>query len=119
MKLMDDLLETGDDVPVASIFDDPIKLPAPDSLDDVQVEVVFKTLLAQLALCGIALDMCEHYTPRKAYKLLVERICREERAFPKLRNTQWVQHFMTHEYCTECGEPEEESDEEGPADDNE
>ena len=61
-----------------------------------------KTLLAQLALFGISLDICEHFTPRDAYRLLLEEICPGETAYPELRNTQWVQHFMTSEFCPAC-----------------
>jgi hypothetical protein len=104
MELMDDLIERGDGEPVGTIFDDPLKLPQPDQLDDEQVEAALKSLLGQLALFGIALDVCGHFTPRDAYRLLVERICRREHAYPELRHTQWVQHFMTSEYCSLCEE---------------
>jgi len=105
IERMDELIERGEDVPVGSLFDPPIRLPSPEQLErvsDHQAEQVLKSLLARLALHGIALDICEHYTPRAAYRLLVERICPEEGVFPELRNTQWVQHFMTHEFCSQC-----------------
>ena len=109
MELLDDLIENSDGEPIVSLFDSPLKLPRPDDLDDVQAEQALKVLLAQLALFGIALDVCRHYTPRDAYRLLLEEICVEERAYPELRQTQWVQHFMTSEYCDQCdAEMEEE-----------
>ena len=101
-ELMDDLIEHSDGEPVASIFDTPMSLRPTDELDDEEVEGALKCLLAELALCGVALDVCEHFTPRDTYRLLVERIFKEERFFPELRGTQWVQHFMTSEYCEEC-----------------
>jgi len=120
LKLMDDLLESGQDVPVGSIFDPPIRLARPDQLDDQQVETALKSLLARLAQYGIALDMCEHYSPRDAYRLLVEHICTEEGAFPQLRHTQWVQHFMTHDFCEQCeAEFNEGEEEDGEAEDGE
>ena len=103
MELMDDLIESSDGVPLDEIFDGPVKLPRPEQLaDDEAAEAALKTLLAQLALFGIALDVCEHFTPRDAYRLLLEEICPEQTAYPELRNTQWVQHFMTSEFCPEC-----------------
>lgn len=102
LELMDELIERGEGEPVGGLFEKPLKLPSPDQLDDTQAEKVLKVLLAELAIFGIALDVCEHFTPRDAYRLLVEQICREERAFPELRNTQWVQHFMTSEFCPQC-----------------
>lgn len=105
IERMDELIERGEDVPVGSLFDPPMRLPSPkqmNQMSDPQAEQVLKSLLARLALYGVALDICEHYTPRDAYRLLVERICPEEGVFPELRNTQWVQHFMTHEFCPQC-----------------
>jgi hypothetical protein len=101
-ELLDHLIETSEGVTLDELFDGPLKLPLPEQLDDEQVEGALKTLLTQLALFGIALDVCEHYTPRAAYKLLLDQICREERAYPELRNTQWVQHFATSDFCPRC-----------------
>lgn len=109
MELLDDLIENSDGEPIISLFDGPLKLPRPDDLQDEEAEQALKTLLAQLAVFGIALDVCKHFTPRDAYRLLLEEICVEERAYPELRQTQWVQHFMTSEYCEQCdAEMEEE-----------
>jgi hypothetical protein len=103
MELMDNLIESGPGVPLEEIFDGPLKLPRPDQVrDEGEAESALKTLLAQLALFGIALDVCRHYTPREAYRLLVEEICPEQTAYPELRDTQWVQHFMTSEFCPQC-----------------
>ena len=103
MELMDDLIETSDGVRLDEIFDGPVKLPRPEQLgDDQEAEAALKTLLAQLAQFGIALDVCEHFTPRDAYRLLLEEICPQQTAYPELRNTQWVQHFMTSEFCPQC-----------------
>ena len=102
LELMDDLIENGPGEPIISIFDAPVKLPSPDKLEDAEAEDALKTLLAQLALYGIALDVCEHFTPRDCYRLLIENICREEHVYPELRDTQWVQHFATGDYCDAC-----------------
>lgn len=102
LELMDDLIENSPGVPLSELFDNPVKCPLPDQLDDEQVEAALKSLLAELALFGVALDICEHFTLRDAYRLLLEQICPEERAYPELRNTQWVQHHSTSDYCDQC-----------------
>ena len=104
LELMDDLIENSPGEPLVTIFDNPVRLPHPDRLDDEGAEQALKSLLAQLALFGIAVDICEHFTPRDAYRLLVEKICPEERAYPELRHTQWVQHFATSDFCEKCEE---------------
>lgn len=102
MELMDDLIENSPGVPLDMIFDGPLKLHPPDQLGDQEAEQALKLVLAELALFGISLDVCEHFTPRDAYRLLLDEICPEERAYPELRHTQWVQSFSTSEYCPQC-----------------
>ena len=102
MELDDSLIDHGPSVPVCNIFEEPMRLPPVEGLSDEQAETALKTVLTQLALFGIALDMCEHYTPRDAYRLLVEEVLCDEEVFPPLRGTQWVTHFMTSEFCEIC-----------------
>ena len=102
LELMDELLAGGEGEPIGSLFETPMRFPSPDQLGDDEVEGALKALLAELALFGIALDICEHFTPRDAYRLLVEEICRTQTAYPELRKTQWVQQFTTAEFCADC-----------------
>jgi hypothetical protein len=102
MELMDELIERGDGEIIGSLFDGPVRFPRPDQLDDAAAEEALKSLLARMAVYNISLDVCEHFSPREAYRLLVERICVEEQAYPELRHTQWIQHFTTSEFCRQC-----------------
>jgi len=102
MELMDELIERGNGEIIGSLFDGPVRLPRPDQLDDAAVEKSLKSLLARLALFNISLDVCEHFSARDAYRLLIERICMEEQAYPELQHTQWIQHFTTAEFCPQC-----------------
>jgi len=102
LRLMDELIERGEGDLIRTIFDEPIRLPRPNKVSADEVEPLLKLLLAQLAQFGIALDVCEHFSPHDSYRLLIDEICPRQRAYPELRNTQWVQHFMTCDYCPEC-----------------
>lgn len=102
LELMDELIETSDGEPISTLFDTPRRFPRPDDLTDDEAEAALKALLSELALYGVALDVCPHFTPRDAYRLLLEEISVESRVYPELRQTQWVQHFMTSEYCDAC-----------------
>lgn len=102
LELMDELMERGTGEPLVRLLGDGVSLPSPDALDDRQAEMALMPLLGRLALFGIALDMCEHYSLADAYRLLVKRIGPEATAHPQLRGTQWVQHFATSDYCPEC-----------------
>jgi hypothetical protein len=102
MELMDELIERGDGEIIGSLFDGPVRFPRPEQLDDEAVEKSLKLLLSQMAMFNISLDVCQHFSPREAYRLLIERICAEEQAYPELRHTQWIQHFTTAEFCPQC-----------------
>jgi hypothetical protein len=102
LELMDELIESGPGEPLGMLFDEPLRLPRPDGLDEVQAEQSLKVLLGQLALHGVAIDMCEHFTPLETYRWLVNDICQEETAYPALKGTQWVQHYSTFDCCPKC-----------------
>ncbi len=103
-ELMDDLITQEPGERIADFLDEPMDYPDPDSLTDEEAESALKTLLARMAIFNIALDMCEHFTPRDAYRLLVTDILLEDGAFPQLRGTGWVTHHSTAEYCKTCEE---------------
>ncbi len=105
----DDGLEF-DEEPLQTLFDPPIKLYPAEMLNDHQVEATLQVLLARLARHGIALDMCEHFTPRQAYQLMLERILPEESVAVQLVDCGYVQHFSTYEFCAECLEEAEDED---------
>ncbi|MBI5154936.1 hypothetical protein HZA57_06840 [Candidatus Poribacteria bacterium] len=100
-KLMDHLIE-HEPGEFAGSVPRPQRLPKPDEVDEERATILVKSLLAELALCGIAVHICEHYTMTEAYKFLVEEILLKQRVHPQLRGTGWVQGFMTHESCPIC-----------------
>jgi hypothetical protein len=101
-ELMDALIESDCDIPICSIFDEPMRLPAWQDLDERKADLALRSLLTQLAMLGIAFHMCEHFTSLEAYRLLVEKVLWEGRAYPQLRGTGWVTNFMTSEWCEKC-----------------
>lgn len=108
MERMDYCLENGEKQPIETFIGCWSELPKPDTLDDVAVEGALKNLLARLVLCGVVLDVCEHFSPRDCYRLLLEEILPEDGVYKELVGTGWIQHHSTWEYCKKC---EEELDE--------
>lgn len=98
---MEDRIEL-EGVLIGNIFDPPIKLPRPEGLPDDAIEAALKALLARLARHGISLDVCEHYSPRASYQLLLDEICPFELTHPELDATRLVQHFSTSDFCETC-----------------
>jgi hypothetical protein len=105
MELMDDCIEHAEGELLSDLIEGPLQLPRPEQIaSNEEAERVLKQLLARLARCGVALAVCHHFTPSDAYRLLIEEVCVEERAYRELQGTQWVQTFMTSEYCPKCEE---------------
>lgn len=101
-RLMDECLDHGEQTPFLELLGDRVALPRPESLSDTEVEAQFRIVLSQLALFGVAYAVCDHCTPREAYRILLDEVLPDCGAYEDLIGTEWVQHFMTHEYCAEC-----------------
>lgn len=108
-RLMDECLEQGEQTPFFELLGELKTLPRPESLSDRAVEAQLKSVLGQLALLGVAFSVCDHCTPRDAYRILLDEVLPECGAYEELIGTDWVQHFMTHEYCSECDAEAEEN----------
>ena len=102
LRRLEALIEGGAGVPIGQVFDPPLRLRPSAQLSDVRVEAALKLLLARLAEHGIALDICEHYTPRESYEYLLGEICPTELTHPELDPVRWVQHFSTSDNCEAC-----------------
>lgn len=101
-RLMDECLERGEQTPFFELLGDLRALPRPEALGDQAVEDQLKIILGQLALLGVAYSVCDHCTPREAYRILIDQVLPDSGAYEELIGTDWVQHFMSHEYCAEC-----------------
>ena len=89
--------------PLTWLFESPLCLPKPDDvLDEQQAWSVLHSLLAAMALRGVAFDMCSHFTAMQAYRLLIEELLPEAGVHPSLVATGWVQHYSSWESCKEC-----------------
>ncbi len=103
MERMEECLETTGR-PLCELWQSLDKPPAVETLDDEAVQAHLKSLIGQLALFNIAFNICEHCTPREAYRILTEEILPNHYGRPRLAGTGWITHFTTHEFCRECQE---------------
>jgi len=98
----DEIIDGTKDVPMSTLFDPPMKLTPESNLSDDEVKLALSVLLSRLALHCIALDMCEHSTPRDAYRYLTEDILKNEAIHPDLRPSGFVRHYSMSEECEAC-----------------
>lgn len=102
--LMDDLIENGKGVGLGSLFE-PEDLPLPEDLKlEHEAELALKLVAGRLALFNIGFSVCKHCSWQEAYRIFHEKVCPEGEVFLEMRNTGWVQHFSTHDYCPKCEE---------------
>ena len=95
-------VDFGEETPLNLLFDPPLRLNPSCQLNDDQLAESLQVLLARLARHGVALDMCEHYTPRQAYRLLLEQILPEETIPATPSELGYVHRYATHEFCSSC-----------------
>lgn len=101
-QLLDRMLETDEEAPIGSLIEPPLHLPPPEQLAPPELVSLLKHALARLALLGISLDLCEHFTDQDAYRLLRDRIWWEETVHPDLAASGYIMHFLSYEYCPVC-----------------
>ena len=112
-ELIDYCMDHCEEQPISSLLGGADKLRPADDLDDQEVEAELKGLLARMAMLGIALDVCKHFSPRDCYRLLKDKILPEQGAYAEMVGTGWVTHIPTYEYCKDCEaefDPEYEAD---------
>jgi hypothetical protein len=97
--------DASTEIPLRMLFDPPLKLYPAVQLSDSQLEESLQVLLACLARHGVALRMCEHFTARQAYCLLLDRILPEGSIPAALVDSGGVQHYATRDFCPNCLDP--------------
>jgi hypothetical protein len=97
-------IENDISIPLEQVMGDFSTLPPVEALSDEDAERWLKLLLGQLALRGITLDICEHFTARDSYHYLVKEVLPEAGFIPEAGENGWVQHFSTWEDCPRCSE---------------
>lgn len=99
----DEVLGGEKDEPLTLLFDEPLCLPTPASLqNETQAWQVLTQLLQAMALRGVAFDMCHHISAKEAYRLLIEELLPEAGVHPGLVDTGFICHFGTAEFCPHC-----------------
>lgn len=99
----DEIVYGTRDEPLSTMFDPPIELPPVAQVtSEDRAESLIQTLLARLALHGVAIDVCEHYDYVSLYRYLMTEVLPIANIHPNLPASRWVQHYSTWESCPEC-----------------
>ena len=101
----DEVTHGTKDEPLTWLFEGPLCLPKPDGIaDETEAWIALNSLLAAMALRGVAFHMCEHYTAMRAYRLLIEELLPEAHVHPELLRIGFTQNYSSYEFCDACDE---------------
>jgi hypothetical protein len=101
-EMLDDLIEHGEGTLIPELLES-LRLPAPSAeLSERQALQALSAALGQLALFGVAFNICEHCSIQDAYRIFMQKVCAECTVFPQMRGTSCVQHFTTSDFCERC-----------------
>lgn len=102
VKIFEHLWETEPGEPIGSLLN-PRLLPKPEDLTEEKAESVVKSILAEMAILHVTLDICEHFTWKRIYQFMLDELFPNMRVFPQMCNAlDYVHHFTTWESCEEC-----------------
>lgn len=104
----DEILHGENHVPVATLFDPPLKLPPVDEVSPEQAADLVRKILAELAKYAIALDVCEHFNEVDCYRVLVQSVLPKAHISPLQPGSGFVTHYSTYDWCSKCAEELEE-----------
>ena len=100
----DEILHGENHVPLATLFDPPLKLPPVDEVSREQAADLVRKILAELAKYAIKLDVCEHFNEVDCYRVLVESVLPEAHISPLQPGSGFVTHYSTYDWCRKCAE---------------
>ena len=87
MELMDEMLEKGKPAPLQEFLKD-LKLPLPANiLTEEDAEQTLKLALTELALAGVAFHVCQHCSAGDAYRIFMEKVCKDSGFYRPLIGT--------------------------------
>lgn len=92
--------------PIHELLPASLKLPRASQLDPPTLQWKVKEILAHLALLGVTLDMCHHFTPRQAYNMLLDLLDNEQIHAESARSG-FIVHYMSFDRCEQCLEEED------------
>lgn len=99
----DEIADGSRDEPLAWLLEGPLRLPRPDDLKtDEEAWGPLRRVLSEMALRGVAFEMCTHFTARQAYRVIIEDLLPEVDVHPGLVQADFVEHFASWDCCPEC-----------------
>ena len=105
--LLDAMLDgNAKERPLHELLPNTLQLPRVTQLDGLALQLKVKEILAHLAVLGVTLDMCHHFTPAQAYNMLLDLLDNEQ-IHAESAKSGFIVHYMSFDHCERCIEEEE------------
>ena len=101
-QFLDELSDGSSDLPIISLLESPPSHDLPGSMRPAEVQETLRDLIAQLALLGISVNICPHFSAERALGWLVEEVVFEEQVHPRMVCHGYVSFYMTSDRCGQC-----------------
>lgn len=98
----DEIIYGENHVPVATLFDPPLKLPPVDTVSAEQATELVDQILTELHKFAVVLEVCDHFSDLECYRLLVNEILPDAQISPLQPESGFVTHYATWDWCAKC-----------------
>lgn len=104
LELMDRIDHENEGVPISELLSSADSLPAPARVEtEERAEKLLDALIDELETLGIVIDFCGHWSERRSYQYVLEKVL-PKKYDRRLLGTSIVTHYTTYQDCRECEE---------------
>ena len=101
-QFLDELGDGSCDLPIISLLESPPSHDLTGGMRPGEVQQTLRDLIAQLALLGVSVNICPHFSAERALHWLVEEVIFEEQVHPRMVCHGYVSFYMTSDCCPDC-----------------
>ncbi len=102
LELMDKIDHENEGVPISELLNSRDSLPPPERVEtEKRAEKLLDALIDELENLGIAIDFCGHWSERRSYRYVLEKIL-PKKYDRRLTPTSIITHYTTYQDCREC-----------------
>ena len=101
-KFLDELSDGSHDVPIISLLESPPPHEPPARMKSAEIQEMLRDLIAQLAMLGISVTICPHFSAERSLRWLLDEVVFEEQVHPQMVQHGYVSFYMSSDRCTEC-----------------
>jgi hypothetical protein len=108
-SFLDELSDGSHDVAIHELMSSPPRSEFPQGVNLDEIQEMLRDLLAQLALIGVGIIVCPHFSAPAVLGWLIDEVLFDEQVHPQLVQHSYVTYYTTSEYCQHCDVSQQEA----------